>query len=222
MSKFNHFAIELDDLANLAFADCDTAAARLRKAEDEKRKHPRPEGSLAAPEYVAAAARSEAEFAEASKAMLDATDRLKGAHRREIGAIRQRLEAEVTKTHMIDPARIDANTLELLKSGVCTPAEYVHLFNKAVEADNPTMARLIGKYAGDAAARAVEAAGGHLNDPTALELRRVENAGKQYDGRQYMEAFDQMAQIYNRACDDPRLATRERWERLTTAMIENF
>ena len=152
MSKFNHFAAQLDDIVKVALKEYTDAVERLKKAEAGKRDHPRPTSDLADATYVAAAARAEAEYAEASKALYDAKVKMQGTYREQIKQTRRELEAEVTKAYTADPAQVDPVALELLKSGILGPGEYVHMWNEAVKNNNHTMARLIGKYAGEAAA----------------------------------------------------------------------
>jgi hypothetical protein len=72
--------------------------------------------------------------------------------------LRKELVAAVDEAFRVDPAQIESATLELLKCGICTPDEYGVLLNKAATAGNVNMARLIGKYAENAAAAAQEAA----------------------------------------------------------------
>jgi len=221
MSKFNHYAVQLDDIVKVALKEYTDAVERLKKAEAGKRDHPRPTSDLADASHVAAAARAEAEYAEASKALHDAKVKMQGTYREQIKQTRRELEAEVTKAYMADPAKVDTVALELLKSGILGPGEYVHMWNEAVKTENHTMARLIGKYAGEAAAARAEKHG--TTDPDAAQMRQVENAARQYDGRERMAAFDHMVDLYERACREPEaLANLPRWEKFTAGTVEAF
>ena len=77
------------------------------------------------------------------------------------------------------------------------------------------MARLIGKYAEDAAV-----AIGDNTDPDALALRRMNNEAKQYNGNAVMQAFDSMVDVYNRAGHNPYMIGQ--WDILCGALIEEF
>ena len=74
--------------------------------------------------------------------------------RAEVAKIRSALEKAVTDFYAADPKAIDANTMELLKSGILKPAEYARLFDAADNGDNATMCRLIAQAAENAAANA--------------------------------------------------------------------
>ena len=62
-----------------------------------------------------------------------------------------------------------------------------------------------------------------MGDPTATALRAVTYRARNYNGKPWLEAFDFMVDVYNRACSEPRaLATTERWETLTSEAVEKF
>ena len=101
-------------------------------------------------QYAAKSARAQADFLEAKEAYRKAKGVLE-SHKSEIAALRKELVAELDDHYAADPAALDSNTLELLKSGVLKANEYAKLMDKAQAAGNHTMARMIGKYAADAA-----------------------------------------------------------------------
>lgn len=133
----------------------------------------------------------------------------------EIKKIRAELVEEINEDFSADPAKIDANTMELLKGGILTGAEYETLFNKATRAGNVTMARMIAKYAGDALQETKD-----QGSAEAQLLKFVNNAGKQIDGREYIEAFDNLTEIVNRSCNNP--AMWPYWDELATPIIESM
>ncbi len=145
---------------------------------------------------------------------------MENEYKHQIEATRKELAAAVGEAFRADPAQIDTATLELLKSGICTPDEYGALLHKAAEDGNPTMCRLIGRYAEDAAAAALEAAGGYMGDPTASALRAVSYQSKSYNGKQWLEAFDYLTDVYNRACRNPAMI--DRWDGLTAETVDRF
>ena len=118
-----------------------------------------------------------------------------------------------TDFYAADPKAIDANTMELLKSGILKPAEYARLFDAADNGDNATMCRLIAQAAETAAANAKD-------DDTARQLRYVANKGRGLDGRHYMQAFDSMADTLDRSLRRTYLI--KSWDELTANILENF
>lgn len=77
----------------------------------------------------------------------------------EFSAIKNRLTADlrtaVAADNAVNPADVDGVTLELLKSGVCRGSDFEALARRFD--GNPTMCRLIGKFAADAAQNAADA-----------------------------------------------------------------
>ena len=123
------------------------------------------------------------------------------------------LEKAVTDFYAADPKAIDGNTMELLKSGILTPAEYARLFDAADNGDNATMCRLIAQAAENAAANAKD-------EDTARQLRYVANKGRGLDGRHYMQAFDSMADTLDRSLRRTYLI--KSWDELTANILEKF
>lgn len=65
------------------------------------------------------------------------------------------IRAAVAADFTVNPADVDAATVEILKSGICRGSDYAALARRFD--GNPTMCRLIGKYAADAAQNATDA-----------------------------------------------------------------
>ena len=220
MSQFNKYARKMDEIAREAFKEYRAAVEREQRAEDARRQYPQRGGAVSA-EYEVNSARAQADYLDAVQAREAVRRKMEeGEYRQRINALRKELAADVGEAFRADPAQIDSATLELLKSGICTPDEYGAMLKKAAEAGNVTMCRLIGKYAETAAAAAVEAAGGIYDDPTAIALRAVGFQSQGYNGKQWLEAFDYMADCYNRACRNPGMI--DAWAELTADCIERF
>jgi hypothetical protein len=108
--------------------------------------------------------------------------------------------------------------MELLKSGIVKGSEYMRLLRKAQDGGNHTMARLIGKYAADAAAARAENNG--FNDDEAKALRMVDYAAKADTGKDRIDAFDDMTALYGRCVKNPYMI--DHWERFTAEVVEKF
>ena len=219
MSQFNKYARKFDEIARKAFEEYGKAAEREQYTEQQKALYPRKANNVTA-EYLAKSARAEADHAEATADRKAVQDKMTGEYNIQIEALRGELEREVDKAFFVDPAQIDNATLELLKSGICTPNEYADLLSKAADSGNVTMIRLIGKYADDAAKKATEDAGGYVGDPTAQGYRAVSIQSRNYNGKRWLEAFDYMADVYKRACRNPYMI--DHWGELTAEAVENF
>ena len=140
-------------------------------------------------------------------------DSLPDQTRAEVAKIRSALEKAVTDFYAADPKAIDANTMELLKSGILKPAEYDRLFEVANHGDNATMCRLIAQAAENAVANAKD-------DNDARQLRYIANRGRNVSGKPYMDAFDSLADTLDRSLRRTYLIPK--WDELTANIRENF
>ena len=113
---------------------------------------------------------------------------------------------------------MDGNTLELLKSGVLKPDEYGRLMNTAQESENYTMARIIGKFAGDAVAETARTYG--ENSRQVQDLKLVSYMANQNSGSDTLAYFDAMAETFERTSNNPAMIGA--WSELTSEIVENM
>ena len=211
MSRFNSYAKRMNEIANAAFAEYREKEAAVKSAESRYNAYPRRNG--ADPAYMAKSARAEADLAEARNAFDQMRRHLFDDKRREIAAVRAELEKAVFDAFAADPKSVDMNTLALMNSGILTAAEYNRLIDASTAAGNHTMVRLLAQSAKDRADK--------VNDSdTAREYRLVAQKGKGMDGRQYLEAFDYMGDVFNRCERNFSLAGK--WDELTADVVESF
>ena len=211
MSRFNDYAKKLNEIANATFEEYRRAEAAVKSAESRYNAYPRRNG--ADPAYLAKAARAEADLAEARNAFDQMRRHLFDDKRREIAAVRAELEKAVFDTFAADPKSVDSNTLALMNSGILTAAEYNRLIDASTAAGNHTMVRLLAQSAKDRADK--------VNDSdTAREYRLVAQKGKGANGREFLEAFDYMGDVFNRCERNFSLAGK--WDELTADVVENF
>lgn len=211
MSRFNDYAKKLNEIANGAFEEYRRAEAAVKSAESRYNAYPRRNG--ADPAYLAKSARAEADLAEARNAFDQMRRHLFDDKRREIAAVRAELEKAVFDAFAADPKSVDSNTLALMNSGILTAAEYNRLIDASAAAGNHTMVRLLAQSAKDRADKA--------NDSdTAREYRLVAQKGKGANGREFLEAFDYMGDVFNRCERNFSLAGK--WDELTADVVENF
>ena len=211
MSKFNGYARKVNEIANAAFAEYREKEAAVKSAESRYNAYPRRNG--ADPAYMAKSARAEADLCEARNAFDQMRRHLFDDKRREIAAVREELEKAVFDAFAADPKAVDMNTLALMNSGILTAAEYNRLIDSANAAGNHTMVRLLAQSAKDRADK--------VNDSdTAREYRLVAQKGKGANGREFLEAFDYMGDVFNRCERNFSLAGK--WDELTADVVENF
>lgn len=152
MSRYNHFARDLDiafraardeyaaaydNLEQARQADTDAKAWRPNDNEEDKRLR------------IATAA---LELNKANAAFKIAEARIWPEFDAKCKELRKELEKDVQKNSLANPDAIDANALELLKSGALTVEDY-YSFAERYES-NATMLRVISKYALDASENA--------------------------------------------------------------------
>ena len=211
MSRFNSYAKRMNEIANATFEEYRRAEAAVKSAESRYNAYPRRNG--ADPAYMAKSARAEADLAEARNAFDQMRRHLFDDKRREIAAVRAELEKAVFDAFAADPKAVDMNTLALMNSGILTAAEYNRLIDASTAAGNHTMVRLLAQSAKDRADK--------VNDSdTAREYRLVAQKGKGANGREFLEAFDYMGDVFNRCERNFSLAGK--WDELTADVVENF
>ena len=211
MSRFNSYAKRMNEIANAAFAEYREKEAAVKSAESRYNAYPRRNG--ADPAYLARSARAEADLCEARNAFDQMRRHLFDDKRKEIAAVREELEKAVFDAFAADPKSVDMNTLALMNSGILTAAEYNRLIDASTAAGNHTMVRLLAQSAKDRADK--------VNDSdTAREYRLVAQKGKGANGREFLEAFDYMGDVFNRCERNFSLAGK--WDELTADVVENF
>ena len=188
MSKYNIYAKKLDT----AFRDVQEAyaaeVAKLNAAQKARDNafawsSERAQGIAASLEQaerqavtIALQAAKEA-FAKAARQIVD-------NYRVSVESLKQELSEAVDAANLVDPAAVDSSALALLNSGIMTAADYRHMLEQF--ADNPTMCRMIGKYAGDA----VAAARDNRQESAALRAVHIE-AGR--DSYSVIDTFNALA-----------------------------
>ena len=211
MSRFNSYAKRMNEIANATFEEYRRAEAAVKSAESRYNAYPR--RNNADPAYMAKSARAEADLAEARNAFDQMRRHLFDDKRREIAAVREELEKAVFDAFAADPKAVDMNTLALMNSGILTAAEYNRLIDASTAAGNHTMVRLLAQSAKDRADK--------VNDSdTAREYRLVAQKGKGANGREFLEAFDYMGDVFNRC--ERNFALAGKWGELTADVVENF
>lgn len=216
MSRFNKYARRLDEEAKKAFEEYRKAEREYHEAEKKVNSYPKGLDGVV-PQYQAEHARAQADFFEKRDAYKAAHSKFKGGSK-VLSDIRSELEEAVNSVYAADPEKMDANTLELIRSGILNADEYTKLLEKAQSTENYTMCRLIGRYAADAAAARADKFGN--NDPEARQLRAVAAEGNTSNGSEYLDAFDSLANVFDRCTNNTALI--DSWDSIVSEAIEEF
>ncbi len=214
MSEFNHFAKELDAAFRAARSEYAAVYEELTKAKENASAA----GLDAVKKQIATL-----QLQEAEKKMRQETGRIWSAFDAKAAELRSALEKEVQTSNLADPSAIDSNAVELMKTGVLTVDDY---FGFADRYDgNPTMLKLIGHYAKEAADSTDD-----RKDRVALTVLAQDCAkgtGKT------LKAWDSMMTAANycsgrggsgnrRPTPGVTLSMGEWWEQLSGEIVENF
>lgn len=139
-TKYNSYAQRLDSVFKAArdeYAAAYNAVEQTRKAMQDA-------GQDALKRQIATL-----QLQEAEKKMRQEAARIWTEFDAKAAELRSALEKEVQTSNLADPSAIDSNAVELMKTGVLTVDDY---FGFADRYDgNPTMLKLIGHYAKEAA-----------------------------------------------------------------------
>ena len=219
MSDFSTYFHCADETARKAFKEYSTAIERMKEAETRRKQYPQRFGVVEA-EYGAKSARAEADYREAVQKVDEIRLAMtEGEYAREMAEHRAALAEAVRDAFTANPEDIDERSLELLKSGILSATEFESLMHKAVDAENHTMVRIIGRYAESAAAARVDdpMTG---NDDEARQLRAIGMASKGYDGRNILDSFDSLTAIYSMCAKNPSMVSS--WDELTSPVIASF
>ena len=211
MGKFYNYAQRMNEIAHATFAEYREKSDAVKSAESKYRAYPRRSG--ADPSYMAKSARAEADLAEARAQFEHCRRHLFEERQRDVAVIRAELVEALGKEYAADPSKVDMQTLELLRSGIMSADEYGRLIDAAASRGNHTMVRLIAKSAADMAEKATDT-------DVARSYRLVSHRGKGNDSNEYLQAFDFLADTFNRC--ERNFALSGKWDELTSPVVESF
>ncbi len=213
-TKYNHFAKELDAAFRTARSEYAAVYDELTKAKENASAA----GLDAVKKQIATL-----QLQEAEKKMRQETERIWSVFDAKAAELRSALEKEVQTSNLADPSAIDSNAVELMKTGVLTVDDYFGFADRYGE--NPTMLKLIGHYAKEAADSA-----GDRKDKVALTVLAQDCAK---GAGPTLKAWDSMMTAANycsgrggsgnrRPTPGVTLSMGEWWEQLSGEIVENF
>lgn len=225
MSKYNEYAQRLDVAFKTAREEYMEAWNQLQAAQKAERDAQAWRAETYRGENDLRRQRAKAELLEAEHTFKATESRVWAEFDRQKEAIRRELESDVRASSTVDPDAIDANALELLKSGILTADDIFSMVNKYDS--NLTMLRLISKTAKELADDKQ-----HTDAKTRGLLYTLCNQignGK----NSTMRNFDDLVEISNycsgrggggtqRTTPAHTTAMSQKWEQLSGDMVSNF
>ena len=224
MSQYNQYAQHLDTAFKMAREEYMNAWNKLQAAQKANTDAQAWRAETYRGENDLRRQRARAQLLEAEHTFRATESRVWAEFDRQKEAIRRELESDVRASSTVDPDAIDANALELLKSGILTADDVFSLVNKYDA--NVTMLRLISKHA--------------------KELADDKNTDAKTRGQLYvlcsqigngknstMRNFDDLVEISNycsgrggggtqRTTPAHTTAMSQKWEQLSGDMVSNF
>lgn len=224
MSKYNQYAQHLDTAFKMAREEYMNAWNNLQAAQKANTDAQAWRAETYRGENDLRRQRARAQLLEAEHTFRATESRVWAEFDRQKEAIRRELESDVRASSTVDPDAIDANALELLKSGILTADDVFSLVNKYDA--NVTMLRLISKHA--------------------KELADDKNTDAKTRGQLYalcsqigngknstMRNFDDLVEISNycsgrggggtqRTTPAHTTAMSQKWEQLSGDIVSNF
>ena len=206
---------QIEEIARATFAEIERIENEYKSAELRRKETPQRVGIVNA-DYVAKAARAEADYLAARDALNNMKRDLPGKARTKIAEIRREYAQEVARQFAVDPSKLDMAALELLKSGIMKPVEFSSMMQEAQRSGNTTMTRMIARYAAEAAEAAERKYGD--GSPQARELRAVGYSGDADPEAAALEVFDGVAEIFSRCIGNPSMIPM--WDELAAPLLE--
>lgn len=227
MSKFNSYAKMLDEAFREARDSYATIAGKLEAAKREEQRANSWFEETYVGERESRQARAKAELLAAKEEFKVETRRIWSAYDLKVNQIRAELLSAVNAANRANPDAVDNAGLELLKSGALTVEDYQGLAERYDS--NPTMLRLVGKYAEEAAKNA-DASGDHASRMgyTAVALATKDGFG------QIARKFDEIIEVGmycsgrthrgDKTVSDPDHVVKmgKCWEEMTGETVGNF
>ena len=221
MSKYNVYAQRLDTAFKEARDEYTAAYTALQQAQQANREAGAWRSDDSAEEKQRRVTRAALAVHDAEAAFSEASARVWPEFNRKRRAIRTELEKEIGAASIADPAAIDNNALELMKTGVLSAADYSAFVEKYDS--NATMLKLIAHYAH-------EAAGATENRQEAAALNSIAVTCQSGQGA-VLRAWDDLSKVadycsgqkYDGAREQPThiVNMSARWEQFSGA-VENF
>lgn len=202
MSKFNHYALELDNRAKEHLKRIDAAEAELSAAAEDVKRYPKKAviNMQYDADYELSRVKAESRFMaakiEKQKAYKEAAEDMKDFYETE----RAKLKQELDIYYALDPGSLSPETMEILNSSAATEADYKRLFEIAQANRNITMIRLIAAKANEKAADYAEYTDRVHREKYAI-CKNLAEAANSYTSDVKIADYDSQYSILSRCID---------------------
>ena len=222
MSQFNIYARKLDDAFKAARSEYNTAFRALQEAQQASRDANAWKPGDSAEEKQIRTTRAALKLHDAEATFDEVSARVWDNFKATRRTIRAELEQAVRAANIANPDAIDNNALELMKTGVLSPADYSAFMERFDS--NHTMLKLVGHYAAEAAKTTDSRREAAALNAIALDCQSGEGAA--------MRAFDDLSKVSD-YCRGERYEgdkfrpehtanMSEYWDSLAGEAVENF
>ena len=221
MSEFNIYARKLDTAFKEARSEYNTAFRALHEAQQASRDANAWTPGDSPEEKQARIDGAAVRLHDAEAAFSETRIRIWTDFKTTRRTIRAELEQAVRAANIANPDAIDNNALELMKTGVLSPADYSAFMERFDS--NPTMLKLVGHYAAEAAKTTDSRREAAALNAIALDCQSWEGAG--------MRAWDSISAISDSCGDGDGYRSKspgvivsmsEKWDDLAGEAVENF
>jgi hypothetical protein len=221
MSQFNIYARKLDTAFKEARSEYNTAFRALQEAQQASRDANAWKPGDSAEEKQVRTTRAALKLHDAEATFNDVSARVWDNFKATRRTIRAELEQAVRAANIANPDAIDNNALELMKTGVLSPADYSAFMERFDS--NHTMLKLVGHYAAEAAKTTDSRREATALNAIALDCQSGEGA--------VMRAWDGISAIsdscgdgdgYRRKSPGVIVSMSEKWDDLAGEAVENF
>ena len=222
MSKFNIYARRLDEAFKEARSEYNTAFCALQEAQQVSRDANAWRPGDSAEEKQVRTARAALRLHDTEASFNEVSARVWDNFKTTRRTIRAELEQEVRAANLANPDAIDNNALELLKTGILSPADYSAFMERFD--GNATMLKLVGHYAAEAAKTTDSRKQAAALNAIALDCQSGEGA--------VMRAFDDLCKVSDYCRGERHEGDRlrpehtaimsEKWDDLAGEAVESF
>lgn len=196
MGKFSTYGAKINEIAKNAFNEYKTAAEAYETAKSNKTLYPVKYGVTVEDDYLVKSTTAERDYTLAKNTFDSVKNTIPDRTKAALAELRREYENAVRSEYAASPSKVDAATIELLKSGILTADEYRRLINDAEASDNDTMARIIRQYAATAAETT-------KNDTEARVLRALVMEKSASKIVKHLENFDYCVTVFNKCVKNP-------------------
>lgn len=213
MSRFNHYAKELESMTFEAVNKIKEAEEKYNKALSDHEAMPIRSGFVEA-DYSIESQKRKVALEEAEKHLKDIRESVPNQFMKDIKEMRSKLSDDVYRYFAVKPEDLSPETMSLLNSGYLNINDFDKLMKAAIDDNNVTMIRMIGEKASEIAK--------NTEEPTKRSiLSAVAHKADNYTPETYLNAFDSFVSVSERCMNRTKLI--DSWNQIgMPEVVESF